>query len=228
MSGYNMVVAKVIEIHRPKADAVFTAERLEEHNTQRRYLQRTGHAELYDIHGTMITFKVVNHQERNRKVLRMWDTLGNSATEEIGPDDVFVTWFNTRFLKTPQDPDYGDDFTEMRKIQRYCPFEMGVWKNVPLGAGKNVFRKAEQAQSKEPEQTQSNEADSDTKPEIKEKQSPDFNTKTEADWGRLLDEKKGHEILVNEKALSLVESRRRVTFLQKTRRILRVLFSSRP
>lgn len=148
-----MLAAKVIHVHpevNPKADDVFTAERLEEHKKQRSFLKNTGHAQLVDIHGTTITFDVENHQKADRKVLRVKDDLGNTATEEVGPDDVFVTWFNTRMIMSQKYPNYGDrcEYQEMAKIQRYCPFEMGVWKNVPLGAGKNIFKKWKESEKK--------------------------------------------------------------------------------
>jgi hypothetical protein len=133
MSEQKIVTKSVLLTPTPKVEAAFTVERLEEHHRQRDLLKKTGKAKLVDIHGTTIHFTIEDTKDGDRKVLRVKDDLEHSASEEIGPEDAFLTWYNPRFLLCEKYPNHGDNYSEIRKIQRYCPFEIGVWKNVPVG-----------------------------------------------------------------------------------------------
>jgi hypothetical protein len=114
-----------------KHDNYFTRDRLEDIREQRLFLENTGRATLTDIHGNIITF-VLREYTNGSTTVTATDTLGNKAVQVVGPDDAFTTWYNSCFIMCDKDPDYGSNWSELRKIQRHCPFEIGVWKEVPL------------------------------------------------------------------------------------------------
>jgi len=224
MSRYEVLATKIIEMKAPKTEDPFTVECLEEHHRQVAALQKTGHATVQDIHGTTITFTVEDHGEAHQKVLQVKDNMGHTVTEKMGPNDLFLSLYNSRLLMCQKYPDYGDNCSELRKIQRYCPFELGVWKDVPTGSEENVFKKAEKKHSKEKA--------SKPKAELQRKQSPHpyrEPRKSSADrWSdeKIKDLQKYKNEVVTIRSVSSVSSRRRrLSFLQRTRKFVRALFA---
>jgi hypothetical protein len=227
MPGHGILTATVVQICSPaKAEEPFTPERMEEHNRQRRALQKTGHAKIKDIHGTTIYFTVEDTGEENRKVLRVEDDLGHSATEEIGPHDAILALYNARFMMCQRYPTYGDNYSGIRQIQRYCPFELGVWKDVPMGAGKKVFHNAEKTSSTKTERNsnlphpQAQSKNSNSLPQ--ETQSPPPYVGLTGACEKWHNEKV-QQISEIEKADSL--KCRRATFLGKTCKFVKNLFT---